>query len=111
MSFKTVIAGLASIAIVAGSAFMPSAASAARGGGGIHAGGGGYHPGGGFHYEGGGRFHPGGFRGGFGGWIGGYPWVYGPYPLPYYYEPSCGYVHVKYYRHHRAYWHWVYRCE
>lgn len=65
------------------------------------------------------RFYPGTgygrYRGnfGYGGWlgIGTYPWWgYGLYPWPYYYGPSCGYVHVRYYRHHRAYWHWVYEC-
>ncbi len=91
----------------------------------------GFHPGVGFHPGAG--FHPGGvfpgggvrFRGGpigglrwfghrrFGYWGGIYPWGYELYPWPYeyYYGPSCGYVHVKYYRHHRAYWRWVYRCE
>jgi hypothetical protein len=105
MSFKTVIAGMAAIAILAGTAFMPSAASAQRG----HAfARGGFHPG----------VHPGvgfrGFRGfrGYGGWGFGIApwWGYGYYPSPYYYGPACGYVRVRYYRHHRLYWHLVYVC-
>jgi hypothetical protein len=101
MSFKTVIAGLAAIAIVAGSALTPTVASAQHGH--FRAGGRGFRGGGGGF---------GGFRGGFGGgWLGVYPgWGYELYPEPYYYGPSCGYVHVKYYRHHRAYWRLVYRC-
>jgi len=54
-----------------------------------------------------------GYRGyGYGDGI--YPWWgYEEYPweYEYYYEPACGYVHVKYYRHKRAYWRWVYQCE
>lgn len=111
MKLKTAIAGLATIVILAGGAVMPSAASAQRGGRG--AGVGNHAPGGAFHPGGGGGFR--GSRGGYGGfgrWIAVYPWWgYGGYPWPYYYGPSCGYVHVKYYHRHRAYWHWIYRCE
>jgi hypothetical protein len=145
MSLKTVIAGIAAIAILAATALMPTDASAQFGGRGmvghpgglpamgVHPGPGpgiGIHPGlgpgmgirpgpgpgpaMGFHP---GRFYPGIGRGryrGYGGWlgIGVYPsWGYGLYPWPYSYGPSCGYVHVRYYRHHRAYWHWVYTCQ
>ncbi|MGD0023512.1 MAG: hypothetical protein ABSC37_02640 [Xanthobacteraceae bacterium] len=108
---KTVITALAAAALVIGTALIPTGASA-RGPGGHVGGWGGGHIGG---FGGG---HIGGFRGfghrgfGYGGGI--YPgWGYEEYPWPYEYSygPSCGYVHVKYYRHKRAYWRWVYQCE
>ena len=34
-----------------------------------------------------------------------------PWPYEYYYGPSCGYVHVNYYRNGRIHWRWVYECE
>lgn len=92
MSRKTVIAGLAAVAILAGTTLMPTGALAQRGGHGVGGHGGGFH-------AGGGSFHAGG------GWGGIYPgWGYELYP-------SCGYVHVKYYRHRRPHWHWIYVCE
>jgi hypothetical protein len=110
MSLKTLIAGVAAVVILAGTALVPTGALAQRGGHGGHpgGGGGGFHPGGGgFHYGGGFR----GFRGGYGGGIGVYPWWgYGFYPAPYYYGPSCGYVRVRYFRHRRVHWRLVYRC-
>lgn len=111
MSLKSAIAGFAAVAIVAATALMPTAASAQRGHGFAR---GGVHAGGGFRGFRGGGFR--GFRGGYGGWggVGVYPWWgYEGYPGPYFYGygPSCGYVHVKYYRNHRAYWHWVYVCQ
>jgi len=112
MPFKTVIAGFAAAVMLVGSTFMPTAASAQRGDPphpavGIHPGGG-FHPGGGIHPRGG--FY--GFRRGYPGWAGAYPWLgLGLYPRPYCYGPTCGYMHVSYYRHHRIYWHWVYSCD
>lgn len=70
---KRVLAGLASLALLA----SPLAAVAAPGGG-FHGGGGGFHGGGSFHgggeYRGGGAARGGGYRGGYGG---GYGWGLG----------------------------------
>ena len=130
MKILTVAAGL-----MLGTATMTTGVMAGHGGGGGFRGGGALtasaRTGGGTFTGGGvftGRAAPadgariGGFRGfdhrrygyrgyGYGGGI--YPWWgYEEYPweYEYYYEPACGYVHVKYYRHKRAYWRWVYRC-
>jgi hypothetical protein len=121
MSLKTVIVGLAAAAIVAGSALMPTRASAqhgGHGGGGFHAGGA-VHVGGGFgrgfamHPRGGIGYRGYGYRGyGYrGGWGGLSPWWgVGIYPGVYYSGPSCGYVHVTYHRYGRVHWRLVYRC-
>ena len=98
---------------------MPTGALAQRGGHGVGGHGGGFRAGGGSFRAGGGGFHPGGggvhpgsgfhgfrgFHGGYGGWGGIYPGG----DTKFY--SSCGYVHVKYYRHRRPYWHWIYVCE
>ena len=114
MSFKTVIAGVAAVAIVAGTALVSTDASAQRGG---HGGGG--HGGGGV----GGGFRGGGGVGGeafaafavsaagMAAGAGSYPCGLYPWPYEYYYGPSCGYVHVNYYRNGRIHWRWVYECE
>jgi len=102
---------VAGAALVVGGALIPASVSAHGGGhgGGGH-GGGGFH-GGGAHFGG----HGGGFAHGWGYGRGIYPWGYGfaPWPRPYDYdfEPSCSYVHVKYYRNKQAHWHWVLLCE
>ncbi len=81
---KTILAALASVALLAAPlASIPTPAAAHGGGGsGFHGGGGGFRGGGGFH--GGGDFHGGGgFRGGgfHGGYRGGYGGGYGGYYL------------------------------
>lgn len=106
MLAKTVTTCLAAIALAIGSALMPTNASAAdpHGGGGGHGGFGGPHVAAGGPHVGAGRIGP--FRGvEHRHWA--YPW-WGPYA--YYYEPWCGYVLVKYYRHKRVHWRWVYEC-
>jgi len=107
MSLKSAIAVLAALAVVAGTALMPTDASAQRGRGFVG------HPGVGRPGLGGyGGWRGRGGWGGWGGWVGVTPWWgYGLYASPYSYGPSCGYSHVAYYRHHRAYWHWVYVCQ
>lgn len=115
---KRMMTLVAAAGLILGTALLPSTASAQRGGhGGGPGGGGGVHGGGGAFRGGAGGAHFGAFRAGRGwggvGWgYGGYPWAFGVYAWPYeYYEPTCSWVLVKYYKHKRAYWRHVYTCE